>query len=261
MANSKFEYVKRFEHHEPLLSECYLLVRLDGRSFHKFTAKYDFCKPNDPLALHVMNLAGESVLKAFPDVILAYGDSDEYSFLLRRNSELFNRRGDKIATVFTSTFTASYSFYWNKFTQEDADLTLVLPNNDTGNYRKRLPPLEPGSLPTFDGRVVVYPHDSNVRDYFSWRQVDCHINNLYNTSFWTLVLKGGLTPRDAEQKLMGTLSKDKHDILFLEHGINYNNEPTMFKRGTTLVRKKSKVLRLHVDMVKDQFWTEHALLK
>lgn len=259
MANSKYQYVKHFEQSERLLSECFLLVRLDGRGFHKFTKKYDFCKPNDPLALHVMNLAAQNVMRAFSDIVLAYGDSDEYSFLLRRDTELFNRRGDKISSVLTSTFTAAYSFYWNKFSFEDADLSLVLPG-DTTQFRVRLPPLEVMDLPTFDGRVVVYPHDSNVKDYFSWRQVDCHINNLYNTSFWTLVLKGGMTPRDAEQKLMGTVSKDKHDILYLDYGINYNNEPEMFKKGTTLVRKKGKVLSLHADMLKPQFWDEYKIL-
>lgn len=54
----------------------------------------------------------------------------------------------------------------------------------------------------------------------SWRQVDCkflacscfcgereltpyigHINNLYNTTFWMMVLKGGMSNTDAEQEL------------------------------------------------------------
>lgn len=49
-------------------------------------------------------------------------------------------------------------------------------------------------LSAFDGRVVLYPSDQNMRDYVSWRQADCHINNLYNTCFWALVQGGGLTP-------------------------------------------------------------------
>lgn len=259
MANSKFEYVRQFERTESLLPQSWLVVRLDGRGFHKFTKRYDFCKPNDPLALHVMNLAGQSVLEGFSDVVLGYGDSDEYSFLLRRETCLFNRRADKIATVFVSAFTAAYSFHWNRFVNEDADLGEIV-GGDTSGYRVRLPPLQLADLPTFDGRVVVYPHEQNVRDYFSWRQVDCHINNLYNTSFWTLV-KSGLSPRDAEQRLMGTLSKDKHDLLFLEHGINYNNEPPMFKRGTTLLRKGGKVVHVHADMVKEKFWVDGKFLR
>ena len=70
----------------------------------------------------------------------------------------------------------------------------------------------------------------------SWRQVDCHINNLYNTTFWTLVLKGGLTPKDAEKRLSKTLAAEKNEILFSEFGINYNNEPDIYKKGSILYR-------------------------
>jgi tRNA(His) 5'-end guanylyltransferase len=66
-----------------------------------------------------------------------------------------------------------------------------------------------------------------------------HINNLYNTTFWTLVQQGGMDPREAEQKLSGTYSADKNEILFKDFGINYNNEPECFKKGTVLYRDVS----------------------
>jgi tRNA(His) 5'-end guanylyltransferase len=66
-----------------------------------------------------------------------------------------------------------------------------------------------------------------------------HINNLYNTTFWALVQQGGMDPRDAEQRLSGTYSADKNEILFKEFGINYNNEPECFKKGTVLYRDVS----------------------
>lgn len=47
--------------------------------------------------------------------------------------------------------------------------------------------------PSFDGRIILYPTDQNLRDYLNWRQADCHINNLYNTTFWLLVQQGGMT--------------------------------------------------------------------
>ena len=68
--------------------------------------------------------------------------------------------------------------------------------------------------PFFDGRVVVYPREDVVRDYFAWRQVDCHVNNLYNTTFWALV-----------EKMHEALRKEK-----IENNNNNNNtssiEPT-----------------------------------
>lgn len=45
--------------------------------------------------------------------------------------------------------------------------------------------------------------------------------------------------REAEQRLSGTVSSDKNEILFKEFGINYNNEPECFKKGTVLYRDVS----------------------
>lgn len=66
-----------------------------------------------------------------------------------------------------------------------------------------------------------------------------HINNLYNTTFWTLVQQGGLENRVAEKELSGTVSADKNEILFKRFGINYNNEPAIFKKGSVLYRDVS----------------------
>lgn len=49
--------------------------------------------------------------------------------------------------------------------------------------------------PVFDARCVCYPSLQTIRDYLSWRQADCHINNLYNTCFWALVDSGGMSVR------------------------------------------------------------------
>lgn len=51
--------------------------------------------------------------------------------------------------------------------------------------------------------------------------------------------KGGMGPQEAEQRLSGTVSADKNEILFKEYGINYNKEPECFKKGTILYRDVS----------------------
>ena len=134
-------------------------------------------------------------------------------------------------------------------------------------------------IPSFDGRIVLYPSLEDLKNYLSWRQVDCHINNLYNTTFWSLVLQGGLSTTEAHQELKGSLSKDKHEILFTRFGVNYNELPAVFKRGTLLIRQvkpqtllsdaaeteqapkcKQKatfeILELHEDLVEKEAWYE-----
>jgi len=66
-----------------------------------------------------------------------------------------------------------------------------------------------------------------------------HINNLYNTTFWSMVQQGGQSPTEAELELKGSLSKDKNEILFSRFGINYNNEPEVYKKGTVIYRDVS----------------------
>ncbi|ODQ51348.1 tRNAHis guanylyltransferase [Saitoella complicata NRRL Y-17804] len=218
MANSKYEYVKDFERPDPLLPNTWVIIRIDGHGFHRFSKVHEFEKPNDARALNLMNAAAKAVMSELSDVVMAYGDSDEYSFLLSKLCSLYDRRESKLITTFASLFTSYYLYYWSD----------------------HFPTPKPLYPPSFDGRAVLYPSDQNLRDYFSWRQADCHINNLYNTTNWALILKGGMTERDAERELMGSRAADKHEILFSRFGINYNNEPEMYKKGTVMVREPVK---------------------
>lgn len=266
MAKSRFEYVKLFEKENFLLPQTHIVIRVDGKGFHKFSEHYNFDKPNDVRALGVMNKTAEVMLRQFPDIVLAYGDSDEYLFLLRRDCELFERREMKLVSTFASTMSVHYVLQWN----------LEFPEK----------PITDERVPTFDARAVTYPNEKTVRDYFSWRQVDCHINNLYNTTFWALIQKCGMTPAESENSLKGSLSADKNEILFTQCGINYNNEPAVFRKGTVLVReyqdwkqestdveltsrqkqrqqklrKKALISELHVDIIKDTFWSDRPWL-
>jgi tRNA(His) guanylyltransferase len=198
------------------------VVRIDGRAFTKMCAKYKFEKPNDRRALDLMNTAAKAVVADLPEITIAYGISDEYSFVFHKSCNLFERRASKLITTVASTFTSNYVYAWsNHF----PDTPLTTP------------------LPTFDGRAVCYPSVQNLRDYMSWRQVDCHINNLYNTAFWSLIQLGGLDNKEAEKTLAGTLASDKNEILFSRFGINYNNEPEIYKKGSVVFRDVSRVCR------------------
>jgi tRNA(His) guanylyltransferase len=216
MANSAYGYVRAFETPDSLPLSNWIVVRIDGRGFSKLTKKYNFTKPNDIRALDLMNAAAIEVTKSLVDIVLAYGQSDEYSFVLHENTNLFDRRAAKLATTIATTFTAEYCMLWKQFFP-DTELTRP--------------------WPTFDARCVAYPKRKILRDYLCWRQADCHINNLYNTTFWNMVLQGGMGQTEAEQELKGTLSGDKNEILFKRFGINYNNEPLIFKKGSVVYRK------------------------
>lgn len=54
MANSRFQYVKKFELSDALLPDTYLVARLDGHRFTRFTADHGYIKPNDERGLLLM---------------------------------------------------------------------------------------------------------------------------------------------------------------------------------------------------------------
>lgn len=261
MAKSKFEYVRQFEMDDPCLPNCWIVVRIDGKAFHRFSEKHNYMKPNDDRGLGLMTCAAQRVLNEFQDIVLAYGQSDEYSFVFHKSCQVYNRRASKIMSNVVSLFTSSFTMYWSRYfnTQE-----LLYP-------------------PSFDGRVVLYPTDDNLRDYLSWRQADCHINNLYNTCFWKLIQEKGLTTTQSHDRLKGTLSSDKNELLFSEFKTNYNNLPELYRKGTVIIRPqdskilaennsedkismnspikwKSSSIVLHTDIIGKAFWEEHSYI-
>lgn len=47
MACSKYEYVKNLELDDRILPNVWIVVRVDGKGFHKFSKAHNFTKPND----------------------------------------------------------------------------------------------------------------------------------------------------------------------------------------------------------------------
>eukprot|EP01071_Lankesteria_metandrocarpae_P009078 Lankesteria_metandrocarpae@DN5130_c0_g1_i1.p1 len=272
MANTKFEYVRKFEHPQTLLQNCWIVVRLDGHSFHEFCSAHGFTKPNDLRALRLMTACAAAVMTSCEftgHIVLAYGQSDEYSFIFARRSDLWKRREMKIVTNLVSIFTALYVLNWPKYFDGTA--------------------LQ--SVPSFDGRAVLYPTIIDIKNYLCWRQADCHINNQYNTCFWTLVQDDSYSCAEAAKYLRGTTTADKNEYLYSK-GVNYNDLPAIFKKGTVLVRipkqtkspvprndalrsrpesnledkptdlkvsqlsvkDKSSILEINEDLIRDDFW-------
>ena len=253
-----------------------------------------------------MNTAAQHVLLVLSDIVIAYGHSDEYSFVFHKSCSLFERRSAKLTSTVVSTFTAAYIQLWSQMFSIPPSSGSFLSQGDgnpalstTAEDARVSTNLELNHLPTFDARCIAYPSNRNLRDYLSWRQADCHINNLYNTTFWALVLKGGLSNTEAEDHLKGTLSADKNEILWSRFGINYNNEREMFKKGSVVLREyklvesgprldlnhdediqgiqgkelsktqkeklkkarqKAQIVVQHVDIINDDFWSKRPWL-
>ena len=157
MAKSQYEYVKGFEQSDALLPQCWIVIRLDGKGFTKFCDLHSFDKPNDARALRLMDAAAAEVMQHFPDIRIAYGESDEYSFVFHKLCSLYGRRASKLTSLVASLFAAAFVRLWP---QQFPDTALR-------------------ATPCFDARAVCYPSDKVVRDYLSWRQVCTSCTPLY----------------------------------------------------------------------------------
>lgn len=102
-----------------------------------------------------MNAAATAVVAALSDICIAYGMSDEYSFVLHKDTSLFGRRQSKLVSIIVSMFTAEYVYRWREFISGGL--------RGGGGM---------GDLLGFDGRAIMYPTLETLRDYLRWRQVD-----------------------------------------------------------------------------------------
>ncbi|KAG5611842.1 hypothetical protein H5410_023123 [Solanum commersonii] len=235
----KPEYLRSFQFESRLMLSTWIVVRVDGCHFHRFCEDNGFQKPNDEQALKLMNSCAVSLLEMFKDIIFAYGVSDEYSFVLKKDSLLYQRWSSEIVSAVVSLFSSMYVMKWKEF----------------------FPEKEFKEPPYFDGRSVCYPSTEILRDYLAWRQVDCHINNQYNTCFWLLV-KSGKNRTEAQSSLKGTQTQEKNELL-AKFGIDYNALPIIFRMGSSVFRDRDeptgndRVVVEHCNIIETSFWKEH----
>lgn len=184
-----------------------IIVRLDGRAFHKLSADLDLEKPYDETFYNVIVKVCEDLFKEFSPVFL-YTFSDEISLLLE--SIPFDGRIEKINSIMASF--ASSSFVLNY------DTTFKKP-------------------PAFDSRIIPI-NDGDILKYFKWRQDESWRNcvNSHGISY----LKTKYPNNEANDKIKGMKLNEIHELLFQE-GINLNDIETYKKRGIGIYRKNKKV--------------------
>jgi tRNA(His) guanylyltransferase len=180
----------------------YVVIRVDGKNFHTYTQ--DLPRPyHRPLA-DAMDAAAMVLTKEMIGCQFAYGQSDEYSFLLTdfstpRSKMWFDGNIQKMASVSSSLFASAFA--------------------------RNFPSPQ---LAAFDARVFTIPDRADVSQYFVWRQLDASANSLN-------MLASSLYTHD---ELQGKSESEKHDLIHAA-GRNWNDEPSDFKRGRMIRRSDS----------------------
>src|SRR6185437_6822825 len=131
----------------------------------------------------------------------AYGQSDEYSFLLtdfeKENAPLwFDVNVQKMVSVSASLFTG----YFNRAFGGD-------------------------KIAAFDSRVLVISQKAEMEKYFLWRQLDASANSLNMLA----------SAHYSHDELAGKSNTEKHEMLFAK-GVNWAKQSSDFKRGRVVRR-------------------------
>lgn len=182
-----------------VLSDMYLVARLDGRSFSRLTKEIcDFEAPFDERFRDMMVNTVKALMDCGFRVVYGFTESDEISLLFHTDEDTFGRKVRKFNSILAGTASAAFS-------------------------------LQLGQVAALDCRLVPLPNLERVQDYFLWRQEDAHRNALNAHCYWML-RKEGMSVKDATEMLEGKSVSFKNELLF-SRGINFDKLPSWQKRG------------------------------
>jgi len=187
-----------------------IIVRLDGKAFHTFTKGVK--KPYDDGLSSMMIETMKYLVDAF-QANLGYCQSDEITllFYIDRDSKAEYIYGGRFQKL-ESLLAASTSVYFNKL------IPGYLPSKITES-------------PVFDARAFVVPTLEDAYDCFLWRQLDATKNavSMAAHAYFT------------HKELHGKHSNEMQEMLFANFGINFNDYPYFFKRGTFAYRERKEI--------------------
>ncbi|XP_058005108.1 tRNA(His) guanylyltransferase 1 isoform X3 [Hevea brasiliensis] len=109
------DYIRSFLFENKLMPSTWIVIRIDGCHFHRFCDVHAFEKPNDVQALNLMNSCAVAVLEEFQDVIFSYGVSDEYSFVLKKDSKFLQRQARKNSSILPPLMEGLYAIHHLRF--------------------------------------------------------------------------------------------------------------------------------------------------
>ena len=193
---------------QKLLPRIPIIARIDGRAFHTFCKGLE--RPYDKRLSDLMVRTTEFLVKETA-ANCGYTQSDEISLVWydpSPNSEVFfKERLLKMASVSASMATA----FFNKHLQESI-------------------PEKANIFAFFDSRVFNVPSETEAANYFVWREMDATRNSV------SMAAQSYFTHKE----LQGKKSAEMQEMLFQKEGINWNDYPTFFKRGTYVQKQVFK---------------------
>jgi tRNA(His) 5'-end guanylyltransferase len=207
-----------------LMRRCPVTIRIDGKAFHSFTR--GFKKPFDPILTKAMQETMKYLCENIQGCVFGYTQSDEITLILvdyqKLNSDAwFDNEVQKICSVAASMTTMAFNKFFSNGVSKFAE-ELFEAWNHTEEAKKLFEAynkaLSTGAM--FDARCFNIPKEE-VTNLIYWRQQDATRNSIQ------MAARAYYSHKECDNKNQSQLQ----DML-MEKGINWNNYPTMFKRGS-----------------------------
>ena len=188
-----------------LIPKLPVIARLDGKGFSKFTKGLK--RPYD-VRLSKLMIETTKYLVKETNANCGYTQSDEITLMWYTNRIDSQIYFDGRLFKMLSDLSAMSSVFFNR------ELTKYLPEKSD-------------KMPRFDARVYVVPTLEEAVNSFLWREQDATKNSITMAA----------SAYYSHNELMNKNGSEKQEMLF-QKGVNWNDYPTFFKRGTYVQRKR-----------------------
>ncbi len=201
-----------------LTPRSYVIIRLDGKNFSKYTSKLE--KPFDTDLSDAMNETAKALCDEF-NCKFAYTQSDEISLVItdigNLDAEMVHGGSiQKLCSLTASVATAKFNEVRNKQFLSYAD------DNDIYDMVEKGFPKQA----YFDSRVFIVPNEMEVMNHMVWRQQDATRNSVSMAAHALL----------GHSACMNKSGSEKQEMMF-QAGVNWNDYPIKFKRGVVIKKE------------------------
>lgn len=214
-------------------------IRIDGKAFHTFTR--GFKKPFDNILIKSMQETMKYLCENIQGCVFGYTQSDEITLILVDYQKIdtsawFDYEVQKICSISASMATMAFNkfftsnvkeYVFNKFFTSNVktylhDITPNILNPLATTYMRAA---DKGAM--FDARVFNIPKEE-VTNLIYWRQLDATRNSIQ------MVGQANFSHKELQGKSCNMIQ----DMLHEQKGINWNDFPTVQKRGTACIKKE-----------------------
>ena len=208
-------------------------IRIDGKAFHTFTR--GFRKPFDHILIKTMQETTKYLCENIQGCVFGFTQSDEITLILvdyqkLTSSAWFDYEVQKLCSISASMATMAFNKYFAENVANEIleYKTSMVPQcieiqQEIKEYHDILrAAVNKGAM--FDARCFNIPKEE-VTNLIYWRQLDATRNSIQ------MVGQANFSHKELQNKTCNMIQ----DMLHEQKGINWNNYPTVCKRGSACI--------------------------